>query len=182
VIEKYYKGDCSEEEERSLREFFAANSPEGFETERELFIYYEAASDVPEPSENFESRILSGLDDLEARRINLRRLLLPAINIAAGMLILTGTYLFFAGKGKTADTFKDPAIAYVETMKILHTVSSQMNKGESALEPVGKINEITERSFRVITESSGKIEKNLKLIVEPFDNAGEQLGNQINKK
>ena len=47
-------------------------------------------------------------------------------------------------------------------MKILIEVSSQLNHGAKTLEPVGKINKMTVKSFESINKSTTIIEKNLK--------------------
>jgi hypothetical protein len=181
LIEKYYNGESDEQDEMSLRNFFASNSPAGYEAEKEIFTYFPAQDSVTEASPDLETRIMARIDSLEAGRSNLKRYLLPALNIAAGLLILAGTYFFFAQRGKSVDTFSDPAIAYAETMKILYSVSEQMNKGERAMKPVGKMNEMTSKGFKAINESSGKLEKNFNLFSRSFENAGEQLENKKTK-
>ena len=182
LIEKFYNAETNEEEERSLRDFFASNSPEGFEAEREIFTYFPSEVSVPEASPELENRIMARIDSLEAKRSIFRSYLLTMGNIAAGLLILAGTYFFFTERGKSADTFTDPAIAYAETMKILYSVSEQMNRGERAMKPLVKMNEMTSKGFKAISESSGKIEKNMNLFTKPFENAGEQLENKKNIK
>ena len=86
------------------------------------------------------------------------------MSAAAGLLLLAGSYFFLVKKTETADTFKDPEIAYAETMKILMEVSSQLNHGTQALEPVGKIKMITSKSFKSINKSTRIIESSLEKI------------------
>jgi hypothetical protein len=165
LIEKYYNGVSTEQEEKTLRDYFAGNNiPAGYEAEKEIFSYYAGSAEVPEPSIDFEARILAGIDALEttdgSKRI--RRYLLPLLGAAAGLLILTGVYFFFVNRHDSEDTFSDPQIAYAETIKILRDVSVQMNHGTQALEPIGKINEMTKRSFETINKSTRIVEKNLK--------------------
>jgi hypothetical protein len=165
LIEKYYNGESTEEEERTLRDHFKNNDiPEGCEAEKVIFGYYAAAGEVPEPSEGFEARIMSRIDatDTNSRSRKFRRFILPYLSAAAGLLILAGSWFFFVHRQEPADTFKDPVIAYAETMKILRNVSSQLNHGVEALEPVGKINEMTIRSFKSINKSTKIIGKSIK--------------------
>jgi hypothetical protein len=153
LLEKYYKGDSTEEEEEMLRRFFTGdNIPEGYEAEKDIFTYYNEAIAVPEPSYDFESR----------RKVTIRRYLFPSLSAAAGILLLAGSYFFFIHRSEPRDTFTDPAIAYAETMKILMNVSSQLNKGAMALEPVGRMNEMTTKSFESINKSTKIVERNLK--------------------
>jgi hypothetical protein len=165
LVEKYYNGESSEEEERALRECFSQkNIPEGYEAEKVIFGYYTATAEFPEPSDGFEARIMSGIDALDtvggSRKF--RKYILPYLSVAAGLLILAGSYFFFIHKTEPQDTFTDPSIAYTETMKVLMDVSSQLNHGAQALEPVGKINRMTTKSFESINKSAKIIEKSMK--------------------
>ena len=165
LLEKYYKGESTEEEEEKLRMFFSGgNIPEGYEAEKDIFSYYNEAITVPEPSYDFEARIIEGIDKSEEsrRKVTIRRYLIPSLSAAAGILLLAGSYFFFIHRTEPRDTFTDPAIAYAETMKILMNVSSQLNRGAMALEPVGRMNEMTTKSFESINKSTKIVERNLK--------------------
>jgi hypothetical protein len=165
LIEKYYSGETSDEEERALRDFFRkGNIPEGYESERLIFSYYTESSGIPEPDVDFEARILAGIDASGLRNGSqkLKKYLLPLLGAAAGILILAGSYFFFASRTVSEDTFSDPQIAYAETIKILRDVSSQLNQGAQELEPVGKMNEMAKKGFEPINKSARIIEKNLK--------------------
>jgi hypothetical protein len=165
LIEKYYNGESTEEEERALRDFFRkGNIPEGYESEKLIFSYYTESAELSEPSIDFEARILAGIDSSEIKRgsQSIRKYFLPLLSAAAGLLILIGSYFFFINRNESVDTFSDPQIAYAETIKILKDVSSQLNHGTQTLEPVGKLNEITQKGFETINKSTRIVEKNLK--------------------
>ena len=165
LIEKYYNGESTEEEESSLRDYFRKNNiPEGYEAEKVIFGYFDESTEVPEPSIDFEARILAGIDASESKRRSrtMKKYLLPILSAAAGLLILGGSYFYFIVRAEPRDTFTDPEIAYAETIKILREVSSQMNRGTQVLEPVGKINKVTKKSFETINKSTRIVEKNLK--------------------
>jgi len=165
LTERYYNGESTEEEERSLRDFFRRNDvPKGYEAEKDIFGFYDESEAIPEPSIDFEARILAGIDASEKQygSQNVKRYLIPLLSAAAGILLLAGSYFFFINRPEKSDTFSDPAIAYAETIKILRDVSSRMNRGAQVLEPVGKINEVTKKSFETINRSTRIVEKNLK--------------------
>jgi hypothetical protein len=165
LIEKYYKGESTVEEEDALRDYFTRSDiPEGYEAEKAIFSFYTESADFIEPSVNFEAKILAGIDASERKNgfQSIKRYLIPLMSTAAGLLILIGSYLFFVSKSESHDTFKDPKIAYAETIRILHDVSVRLNRGSQALEPVGKINEMTKKSFKTINKSTKYVEKNLK--------------------
>jgi hypothetical protein len=165
LIEKYYKGTSTEEEEMRLRGYFRNHEiPGGYEAEKAIFRYYEEEINIPEPSPDFESRIISGIDssDRSSLRHRFRRYILPSMSAAASVLILVASYFFFIHRSLPADTYSDPEIAYAETMKILMDVSVKLNHGSQALRPVGKINEMSNKGFEAFNKSTVVIEKNLK--------------------
>jgi hypothetical protein len=165
LLGKYYDGESTKEEESALRLFFLENDvPEGYDAEKEIFSYYRYAAEVPEPSSDFESRILAGIDENEStnRSVRLRKLFLPVISIAAGLLIMAGSYFFFIHNNEPRNTYTDPEIAYAETMKILMDVSAQLNRGTKALEPVSKMSDVATKSFSAFDKPARVVEKNLK--------------------
>lgn len=182
LIGKYYDGLTTPEEEKDLREYFASNSPAGFEAEKEIFSYYMNALEIPEPSDDLEARIIDRINAIEGIRGSnrLRSYITPLLGIAASLLIISGLWFFYQNRIESNDTYDDPAIAYAETMKLLYSVSVKLNKGASALEPVSKLNDVTERGIVAISKSSGKIEKNMTFLTNSFKNADLQL-NKNNK-
>lgn len=166
LLNKYYNGESTEDDENVLKTFFSGNEvPEGYEAEVAIFSFYKNASGIPEPSSDFESRILAAVDVAEnSKRLSgkFRRLIYPSISIAAGILIIVATWFFFNKSREPRDTFTDPELAYAETIKILEVVSSQLNKGTRALEPVSRINAVSTKSFETISKTQKMVEKNLR--------------------
>jgi len=165
LVEKYYDGLSTDEDEKALRAYFTQNTPTaGYEAEKEIFSYYINAGEVPQPSEDFEARISKSLDTPYAgnRYFSVRKLLIPLMSAAAGLLILAGSYFYFFHSFEPKDTISNPEIAYAETMKILMNVSSRMNHGTHSLKPVGRINEMKVKSLGSINRSAILVEKNLK--------------------
>jgi len=180
LLDKYYSGRSSEEEEKLLCDYFGGDTiHEGYEAEHEIFAYYRSARNVPEPSVDFEARIMAGLDGAEIieEKFLIRRYLYPLVGAAASILILFGSYFFLSRDLQPKDTFTDPKIAYLETRKILFEVSSKMNKAEMALEPVGKIRIMTTKGFSAINKSTGIVSKNLKSL-ERLDGATKSVKNK----
>jgi hypothetical protein len=188
LLEKYYNGESTEEEESELRVFFNGKTvPEGYDAEKALFSYYLEVLEVPEPSSDFEAGILTRIDEYEKNRgtRKFRSFILPALSTAAGILILAGSYFFFVHRAEPQDTFSDPELAYAETMKILTDISSQLNRGTMALEPVSRINDVTSKSFEAINKSTKIVEKNLKnldYLQKAIDITNETLEKSTNNK
>ncbi len=162
LLNRYYEGLSTDEEERTLKDFFSGNDlPEGYETEKALFKYFFHSANIPSPSADFEERIISSLDDTApAIRKSYRKILITVSGIAAGMIILIGSWFIFSSQG-SEDTFNDPEIAYAETLKILYGVSTKLNEGASALEPVSGLNPGEIKGLDVLSRSAETIEKNL---------------------
>jgi hypothetical protein len=188
LLEKYYNGESTEEEELEIRLFFNGNIiPEGYEAERALFSYYNNAMEVPEPSADFEARIISGINGSEktAQVRRSRKLILTVLSTAAGVIIMTGSYFFFVNRNETDDTYSDPKLAYAETMKILFDVSARMNKGAVMLEPVTRINDITTKSFTAINKTTNIVGKNLRsldYLQKAIELTNTSIANSTNKK
>jgi hypothetical protein len=182
LVGKYYEGISSFEEEKVLREYFSKNSPEGFEAEREIFSYYRSIVAAPEPSVDLNARIIGRINALESTREGKRhrKYLAPMLSVAASLFILTGLWLFYQNRIESIDTYNDPAIAYAETMKILYSVSVQLNRGAITMEPLSKLNDITDKSIKTISNSSHKIEKNITFLTKSVKDADMQL-NKNNK-
>jgi hypothetical protein len=155
LLEKFYNGESTAEEEKVLKRFFSEGDiPQGFEYEKAIFSYYSSSLNIPEPSSDFENRILIGITESGSRQKTgkYRKLALWLMSTAAALLIMIGSYFFITGNKGLQDTYSDPEIAYAETIKILMDVSALLNKGTQTLEPVGIINEV----------KSKKIEDNLR--------------------
>jgi predicted anti-sigma-YlaC factor YlaD len=120
--------------------------------------------EVPEPSPDFETRILEGIDESERRNRSLkfRKYVISFLSTAAVIFIVVASWFFLTQNREPRDTFTDPELAYAETMKILIGVSYQLNQGERALAPVKKMNELTIRSVESINKSTRIVGKNLK--------------------
>jgi hypothetical protein len=161
LISKYYTGTSTKEDEKELISFFGGNDiPDGYEAEKAIFRYLEDASKIPEPSPDLDARIIAGLDFSENQG-RFRRLLIALAGVAAAIIIMTGSWFFFANSNKPGDTFTDPQLAYEETLKILYDVSSRMNQGAAAMEPFTKINSSLE-SLQVLSKSTETIQNSFR--------------------
>jgi len=165
LLEKYYEGESTVEEEVYLKNFFSlGNIPEDLINEKEIFSYYLKSAIVPEPSLVFEKNIIAALDSIGEASLDQKRRRAFGIftSVAALILILTGSYFFFIHKSEPRDTFSDPEIAYAETMKILYGVSVQLNNGTQALDRIGSMQEVTRQSLETINRSASTIQEKMK--------------------
>jgi hypothetical protein len=165
LLEKYYRGETSVEEELSLRIFFeGVDIPGEFEAEKAIFRFYSESAAVPEPSSGFEANILFAVDEEEKKRIRsiFRQKARVISGIAAGLLLLIGSYFIFSKVSEPEDTFSNPEIAYAATVKILYDVSSQLNQGTAQLEKISKFGDAAKKSLSAIDRSAQLIDNNLR--------------------
>ena len=74
LLEKYYNGESSVDEELILKEFFSREIvPEELEAEKNIFRFYLHSSGTPLPSEDFTKTILSAVDDEEINLTKFRK-------------------------------------------------------------------------------------------------------------
>ena len=168
LIEAFYKGETSTQEELDLLEYFnCENVAEELLNEKEFFIELYNAQSIEVPA-MLESN-LSNLIDTFAQekgikpKKNKKYLLVWFSSVAASiaLLISIGLYLNnkpsikdtqIAEKGiELKDTFTNPDDAYIEAQRALTLVSSNFNKGMNQLAVVSvnfdKTNEILNKSL-----------------------------------
>lgn len=167
LLDKYYAAEISEEEEMILRESFRDGKvAKLFPDEKEIFEFYSGEKQIPELSPGFNERLIASIDT-ESRgggHVIYRRLILSVAGIAAGFLIIFGSWFFLMRNADPRDTFTDPELAYAEVMKILYDVSLRLNQGTSALEPVNRMQEIAGTSLSTLNRSTVKFEENLQIL------------------
>ena len=99
LIEKYYNGTSTDEEEKALAGYGSAKIKllQAMRLKRKYSAFYIEAGEMPEPSAGFEAGIIRAIDssDDKRRSARFRRILVPLLSAAAGLLILAGSYFFF---------------------------------------------------------------------------------------
>lgn len=158
LLQRFYDGESTSEEERELMETFstATELPEEFETDRRLFASMSSTKDLDDNiPEGLEARLLSKVDEWAAeetvstdnetskssRVVNL--FTSPIFRrIAAMVAIIAGIGLYYTTNSnhdsemaylETKDTFTDPDEAYAKSMKALEAFSNVIEKGEQGM-------------------------------------------------
>jgi hypothetical protein len=140
LLNKFYEGTSSEEEEAQLREYLSEPLlSESLSADADYVSMYQA--DVPEPSDDFYNR-LEEVTHLEAQLPMNKRVLRYAMSIAATAVVLAAMYFLadYLRSGSMKDTYSDPEIAMAEVKNILTVVSNNMKAGT---EPLGSIRTIS---------------------------------------
>jgi hypothetical protein len=168
LLDKYYNGETTLDEENHLREFFKNSTvPHDLHAEREFFIQLDQEQqDVPE--NNKLSLKLHQTIDSQVKRENKTRYLnyfYKISSVAAGIAIIAVSYMVVVQNNKknnVADTYQDPKIAYEQVKKTLMYVSQNMNYGTQSLSQVSKLDKAMTDFSTLASFNSGI--KNLELI------------------
>ncbi|MFE3871843.1 hypothetical protein ACFX5F_11485 [Flavobacterium sp. ZS1P70] len=148
LIEKYFQGETSIDEENELRTYFSSlHVAQHLEQYKPLFSYLSLAADqkfAPEialhPKQNFQN---------EFKKRNVAWL-----SIAASVVVLMGigTYVYYNygdEKGKQdLGTYDDPEVAFRQTQKALALLSNHVNVGIESVKYIEEYQESKELIFK----------------------------------
>lgn len=175
LLDKYFNGETSLEEEKALRELFSRGDlPAGPEKLRDMFGFYSSARRVSLDSAEFDRKLDAAMKEPKLSRLTdlQRPWIYWASGVAATILILVAIFVRFDPISKPIrDTYNDPEMAYQEATKILLFVADRFNKGTSRLEPVSRLETGINSLKPVSALNKGLNEMNR---LEILDAAGEQ--------
>jgi len=161
LLDKYYAGEASSEEEAELREYFKKEdvAPE-LEPEKQMFNAYSAMRKESQPEEGMNDELLNLIEEKWQHETThkFRETLKWTLSAAAGLTLLIGTYLMYYNSSKKInDTYLNEQEAYLATKQVLFYVSETMNaeypklsgisyinKGLSSMENLSRIDETIE--------------------------------------
>jgi hypothetical protein len=181
LLEKYYEGSTSLEEENQLKKYFQNNEvPDELQADRELFAYVQKESSAFAISVGLEEKLAGWVDSQEQKEGKYRRMFfyLKIASIAAGIAIMIISYIAidrFNSKKLANDTYKDPQLAYAEVKRTLLYISEQLNRGTRPLASVSKINEGMQGLSAFSSFGSGL--KELELVSKYYDESNTENNN-----
>jgi len=156
LLEKYWQGETSLEEEKSLKKWFANNSGhEGLENEEVLFKHFQKTGEIELPGD-FEDKILEKIDADKSKTIiwGSRLLNWKAAAVISGIIVASIVLKNpFGSSTQMTDTYENPQDAYEATKAILMTISSNMNKGKKYTRQLSKFSEAQEKVSEVGIEA-----------------------------
>jgi len=145
LLEKFFNGETSLEEEKQLRSFFSSREvPPKWQGMAEYFSFLREERTLNLGQPDFDSRLEESLAESRISRLfDLRRpWIYWAAGVAASILILVAVFVKFDPfSGKISDTYDNPEVAYVQAKKILMFVSTQLNKGTENLDQINKFDD-----------------------------------------
>ena len=140
LLDKFYEGNTTEEEEAIVREYLSGHSVSASSTSPESEYASLYHSDVPEPSVDFFER-LESVTHRSATLPAQRRIAGYLAAIAAVAIVLMGMYFLvnYMRSGEIRDTYDNPEIAMAEVKNILNVVSNNMKAGTEPLSSIRTI-------------------------------------------
>lgn len=145
LLERYFEGQTTLQEEQALLDYFTAESPDPeLHTYQQQFMMLHATREQKPGNPDFETRLAGMIDDqqqIPSREVRLRLVYRMAAAATIAVLIgVSGLLVMYNRWHRAQDTYSDPQLAYVETRKALLYVSQKMNRGIKPLSAVSKIN------------------------------------------
>jgi hypothetical protein len=132
LIEKFYEGATTPDEERKLREFFSGEEiPPHLAVHAGLFRFYKQSGNETLTDPDFEEKLLSRLGEPPVVQMYSRsKQLLYLVGMAATFLLLVGLFFTFRNDIiRNSYNDEETAAAYMKAQKALLLVSSNLNTG-----------------------------------------------------
>jgi hypothetical protein len=144
ILEKYFQGETSLTEERTLREFFLGDEvPQHMAELKNQFLLYEKEREI-KLSDDFEDALFEEISKHEkTTRASKRSMFMYIGGVAATILILITLFIKFdpfVGYQETTEN-NDANMAFAEASRILYYVSDKFNQGTGTLGKVALFDE-----------------------------------------
>jgi hypothetical protein len=147
LIDKYFEGNTSLQEENQIRDFFLAgvSIPEEIAPLKEYFLSIDKFSNTL-PSDNLEEKILARIDQEEKKRklnrsFNIRMYITSGI--AAAFILLIGFQQTIKPTGMKS-TVEDPMLAMQIVTSAFAEVNKNMGKGMTNFQYLNQVSKATE--------------------------------------
>ena len=161
LLEKYWEGETSIQEETVLREYFnQPNVAEGLKEIQPMFQYFQQEKSHRIERDDFDEAILSQLETTTIRPLYARRRGIVRMmgRVAAVALIVLSVFVAFDQFNPTVDNQEissiddlneEERLAYEQTRLALSYLSSKLNKGANiAATNVAKVHKTTDKVFK----------------------------------
>ena len=149
LLDKYWEGESTVQEETQLREFFtSADVPEDLKTFQPLFQFFQLEQDK-NLNGAFDQRLIQKLKSSEKRTVKVRTIPYYLMRIAAVGLLLVSIYFVNDQWNQNAaepmaSEEMTPEEVYAQTKQALLLVSAKLNKGaDIANDGMSKMNKAT---------------------------------------
>ena len=165
LLEKYYNGDTSTEEEEILKNYFERDDiSDEFVADKDIFMYNIHEKSNLNSIPDISDQIWNNIEKQEVIIENKRRKSInyTLLRVAAGITILVASFFLLKNdifnnsqNIQFTDTYDSPEQAYLETKKTLLYVSELLNSGTEHLKPINKIEEGTKNLYTLSSFNNG---------------------------
>jgi hypothetical protein len=149
LLDKYWEGESSLQEETQLRDFFAGNNvPEDLKSYQPLFQFFQMEQ-KKNLNGDFDERLIQQLESSQNATAKVRNLPYYLMRVAAAGLLLFSIYFVNeqwnqAQYEAVASEEMTPEEVYAQTKQALLLVSSKLNKGTDVVnDGMSKMNKAT---------------------------------------
>lgn len=144
ILQKYFDGESSLEDERILHHYFRSDQIDReFLPYRDLFAGLSGIRDL-EISIHEEDLMDFILENEHQEKTRYRKLWQIVTGVAAMLLIALFVVYYTNDKPNWKDTYTDPDQAYATAVQTLHFVAGKYREGLAQLKPVSKFNQAIE--------------------------------------
>ena len=150
LLDKFYNGETSLEEEKNLKNFFLTESvPPHLSIHAEQFLYYSknAKEKISDPL--FEEKFLRKAETVQVIMKPVISRYYFLMGIAAGLLLLMGLLFTFRQDVLNRTTKENPAtspeMAFKQTQNILMLVSLNLNRGVDKMHYLGQFDKAIQK-------------------------------------
>lgn len=168
LLEKFYEGTTSREEEELLERYFTEHEkiPGELAADRELFTSLSSLHRPVDVPADLDEKITDRLSTVQRAETRVRRISIYSFSgLAAGLLLILSVYLGFirdhARNSIEQYAIEDPERAYLEAKQALMYVSDKWNEGTSELKNLEQVNKGIKSVSTMQKISSGSRELNL---------------------
>lgn len=163
LLQKYFNGESTGDEEKALETYFTSeNVADEFKEYKDFFSGISELANTNDS--NIEEEIMDFILENENREKTRYRWLWQTVTgIAASVIIILGGFLFYQQQQKPyKDTFEDPKEAYAYAQQTLQFVAEKYNKGIAGLSGFEKLQKAAKpikKGIAPINEFYNTIEK-----------------------
>lgn len=164
LLEKYYNGDSTLEEESLLRNYFLSESvDQQFAADKDIFLYQDQETQYNEHIPDISDELWNELQNNSAHKTKSNnKIAYFYLRIAASVIIILGSFFLIKNQVfnkdteiQFTDTYDNPELAYQQTKETLLYVSAMLNTGKEHLEPLKKIEEGTQPLSKLTSFNKG---------------------------
>lgn len=151
LLDKYYKGETSLEEERILKEYFGQQNPSDKDIADKQILNYFNSDKIAVPA-NFNQEINTIIENEWKRDTKRRfiRIVKWSSSVAAVFIIAVGILILTKDKPPLyTDTYKTTDEAYLETKKVLLYISNTMNNKTAGIKYLSNFNDTFEQCSKL---------------------------------